>query len=67
MAFAAIAFVSCGDAETEQLNNSTVNVVSEEKDNEISLLKQQLAENDSTMNSYFSYETSNSNYGLLSS
>ena len=55
MAFAAIAFVSCEDAETEQLNNSTANVVSEEKDSEISLLKQQLAESDSTINSYFSY------------
>ena len=28
MAFVAIAFVSCEDAETEQLNNSTANVVS---------------------------------------
>ena len=55
MAFAATIFVSCEDAETEQLNNSPVNAIAEDKDSEISLLKQQLAENDSTMNSYFSY------------
>ncbi len=55
IAFMAIAFVSCEDAETEELINSTVNSDAENKDNEILSLKQQLAENDSTMNSYFSY------------
>ncbi len=55
IAFMAIAFVSCKDAETEQLSNSPVNSGAEDKDSEILSLKQQLAENDSTMNSYFSY------------
>ncbi len=55
VAFMAIAFVSCEDAETEELINSTVNTGAEDKDSEILSLKQQLAENDSTMNSYFSY------------
>lgn len=55
IAVMAIAFVSCEDAETEELINSTVNSDAENKDNEILSLKQQLAENDSTMNSYFSY------------
>jgi len=55
IAFVAIAFVSCEDAETEELINSTVNSGAEDKDNEILSLKQQLADNDSTMNSYFSY------------
>ena len=55
IAFMAIAFVSCKDAETEQLSNSPVNSGAEDKDSEILSLKQQLADNDSTMNSYFSY------------
>jgi hypothetical protein len=50
MAFMAIAFVSCEDAETAELNTGL-----EDKDSEILFLKQQIAENDSTMNSYFSY------------
>lgn len=55
IAFMVIAFVSCNDAETEQLSNNPVNSGAEDKDSEILSLKQQLAENDSTMNSYFSY------------
>jgi hypothetical protein len=55
IAFMAIAFVSCEDTETEELINSTVNSGAEDRDNEILSLKQQLADNDSTMNSYFSY------------
>ena len=55
MAFMALAFVSCEDAETVESINSKVNTGAEDKDNEILFLKQQLAENDSTMNSYFSY------------
>ncbi len=55
MAFLAISLVSCEDIETEGLINSTANTAAADKDNEILSLKQELAENDSTMNSYFSY------------
>ena len=55
IAFMATAFVSCEDVETEESINSAVNTAAEDKDDEILSLKQQLAENDSTMNSYFSY------------
>ena len=55
MAFMAIAFVSCEDAETVELNTGLVNTGSEDKDSEILFLKQQIAGNDSTINSYFSY------------
>ena len=55
MAFMAIVFVSCEDAEKVELINDAVNSGVEDKNSEILLLKKQLAENDSTMNSYFSY------------
>jgi hypothetical protein len=55
MAFMALAFVSCEDAETTESINSAANTGAEDKDSEILFLKQQLAENDSTVNSYFSY------------
>ena len=55
MAFMALAFVSCEDAETIESINSAGNTGAEDKDSEILFLKQQLAENDSTVNSYFSY------------
>ena len=55
MAFMAIVFVSCEDAEKVELINGAVNSGVEDKNSEILLLKKQLAENDSTMNSYFSY------------
>ena len=55
MAFMAIVFVSCEDAETIESINSAGNTGAEDKDSEILFLKQQLAENDSTVNSYFSY------------
>ena len=55
MAFMAIVFVSCEDAEKVELINGAVNTGVEDKNNEILLLKKKLAENDSTMNSYFSY------------
>ena len=55
MAFMAIAFVSCEDAETVESINSAGNTGAADKDSEILFLKQQLAENDSTVNSYFSY------------
>ena len=55
MALMALAFVSCEDAETIESINSAGNTGAEDKDSEILFLKQQLAENDSTVNSYFSY------------
>jgi hypothetical protein len=55
IAFAAIAIVSCESAETAELIDGTLITGTEDKDNEILFLKQQLADNDSTMNSYFSY------------
>jgi len=57
IAVMAIALVSCGETETATVesNNETVKTGSDDKDKEILLLKQKLADNDSTINSYFSY------------
>ena len=55
MAFMAIAFVSCEESETVESANGAVNTGAKDKGDEILLLKKQLADNDSTINSYFSY------------